>query len=186
MGNVRFIGCLHLGHKWAAEIRGFDNIDDYHKHFIKQWNSVVHKKDLTYILGDVTMETSEHYHILDKLNGRKKVILGNHDKGKHIPELLKYVEEVSGPVHYKGFWLTHIPVHPQELTFVKGNIHAHIHHEQVVATEVDVDYWDKKGTIVSKQNKGYYNVDVLEVNFKPATLLELIPEINNVTHFKIK
>lgn len=175
MGNVRFIGCLHLGHdNLVKNLRGFKDSWEHDDYLIKQWNSVVHKKDLVYILGDITMETPEHYYKLDLLNGRKKVILGNHDMGKDIPELLKYVETVEGMVHYKSFWLTHCPVHPQELTFVKGNIHAHIHNMTIPYTEVEVNYWDKKDTIKSESGLGYYNVDAGLIDFKPKTIEELL------------
>lgn len=173
MGNVKFIGCLHLGDEWMAKHRGFKDANEYHEHLIKSWNSVVHKKDLVYILGDVTMEKNQFYPILDSLNGRKKVVLGNHDLGKHIPDLLKHVETVEGMIHYKGFWLTHCPVHPQELTFVKGNIHAHIHEMKVPKIELTVNYWDKQTTFTSSSEEKYYNVDAEAVNYKPKTLEQL-------------
>lgn len=177
MSNVRFIGCLHFGHdNLVRDLRGFKNSWEHDDFLIKQWNSVVNKKDLTYILGDITMETSEHYYKLDLLNGRKKVILGNHDRGQDIPELLKYVETVEGMLHYKGYWVTHAPIHPQELTFVKGNIHAHIHNMTIPYTEVDVDYWDKKGTIKSKSGLLYHNVDAGVINYTPKLLTELVNE----------
>lgn len=178
MGNVRFIGCLHLGHEnLIKDLRGFKSSQEHDDYLIKQWNSVVNKKDLVYILGDITMETAEHYYKLDLLNGRKKVILGNHDRSKDIPELLKYVETVEGMIHYKGFWITHAPVHPQELTFVKGNIHAHIHNMEIPYTEVNVNYWDKKETIKSKSNLLYHNVDAHLIDYKPITIEELINKI---------
>ena len=37
-------------------------------------------KDLTYILGDITMEKSQGYFQLDRLTGRKIVVLGCVDK----------------------------------------------------------------------------------------------------------
>ncbi len=175
MSNVRFIGCLHLGHEnLTKDLRGFNNAEEHDDYLIKQWNSVVNKKDLVYILGDISMETSKFYYKLALLNGRKKVILGNHDKGKDIPELLKYVETVEGIVHYKGYWLSHAPLHPQELTWVKGNIHAHIHNMSIPYTEVEVNYWDKKNTIKSKSNLLYYNVDAHLIDYKPKLLKELI------------
>jgi len=175
MSNVKFIGCLHLGHSsLVKDLRGFDDINEYHEYLIKQYNSVVNKKDLVYILGDITMETSEHYYLLDRLNGRKKVILGNHDMGKHIPELLNYVETVAGMLHYKGFWITHAPLHPQELTFTKGNIHAHVHTQPVQYSEVNVDYWDCKKTIKSKDGLLYHNVDAEALDYKPKTIKELL------------
>jgi calcineurin-like phosphoesterase family protein len=174
MSNVKFIGCLHLGHaNLVRDVRGFDDINKYHDYLIKQWNSVVHKKDLVYILGDITMETPEHYYLLDQLQGRKKVILGNHDMGKDIPELLKHVETVAGMLHYKGYWITHAPVHPQELTFTRGNIHAHVHTQPVKYSEVYVDYWDCKKTIKSREGLLYHNVDAQVLDYKPLTINEI-------------
>lgn len=175
MSVVRFIGCLHLGHENMARYhRGFPSSYHHDEKLIHDWNLTVGKRDLTYILGDVTMETPEFYYKLDRLNGRKKVILGNHDRGRDIPELLKYVETVAGMKHYKGFWLTHAPVHPQELSFVRGNIHAHVHEQQVVYSEVKVDYWDKKDIIKSGSELLYYNVDAKLIDFKPKTIEELL------------
>lgn len=34
---------------------------------------------------------------------------------QHVQELLKYVESVAGMIDYKGFALTHCPIHPIEL-----------------------------------------------------------------------
>lgn len=177
MSVVRFIGCLHLGHEsMAVHYRGFTDSYHHDEKLIHDWNLTVHKKDLVYILGDITMETPEHYYKLDRLNGRKKVILGNHDRAKDVPELLKYVESVAGMEHYKGFWLTHCPVHPQELNFVKGNIHAHVHNQGVVYSEVKVDYWGKKDIIKSSSDLLYYNVDAQLINFRPKSIEELLNE----------
>ena len=88
MSVVRFIADLHLGHINMALKRGFNTVEDHDNHIIQCWNSVVSKRDTVFLVGDITMESSEHYYKLDYLNGIKKVILGNHDKPQHIPELL--------------------------------------------------------------------------------------------------
>ena len=169
---VRFIGCLHLGHEWMAQHRGFKSADEYHQHLIKSWNSVVHKKDLVYILGDVTMEKNEFYPILDSLNGRKKVVLGNHDLGKHIPDLLKHVETVEGMVDYKGFALTHCPIHPNTLERYYANIHAHIHENEVEELEAMSMYNDVQSHKRPTKHM-YINVDACNVNYKPRTINQL-------------
>lgn len=184
MGNVSFIGCLHLGHEWMAKHRGFNSVEEYHETLIKTWNTHVNKKDLVYILGDITMENPQFYPILDQLKGRKKVVMGNHDMGKDVPELLKYVETVSGMIHYKGFWLTHAPIHPQELAFVLGNIHAHVHEQGITKTVVETEYWDKPGIVTSMSGQGYYNVDAQAVNYRPLTLEQLVPNLGNQQHFE--
>jgi calcineurin-like phosphoesterase family protein len=174
MSVVRFIGCLHFGHKWLAKYRGFQD-DFYHdEHIIDTWNSVVNKKDLTYILGDITMESSKPYPLLDRLNGRKIVVLGNHDRHQDVRELLNYVDSVGGTIQYKGFVLTHVPIHPNEIGFSRGNIHAHIHHTNFLE-EVIVN--DRYGDINSKRSKTlhkYHNVDAHIIGYKPQTLEQLM------------
>jgi calcineurin-like phosphoesterase family protein len=156
MSIVRFIADLHFGHGNMAIKRGFTTVEEHDEHIITKWNSVVNKRDITYILGDITMEKSTPYHLLDRLNGTKKVILGNHDKPSHVPELLKYVNSVGGMVQYKGYILTHCPIHPSQLEFrYSKNIHGHVHSN-------------------SLDDGRYINVSAEVVNYVPKTIDELI------------
>jgi len=127
MGNVYCISDLHFGHKNMALKRGFVCAEQHDEHIIRKWNSVVNKKDTVWILGDITMEKSGYYPLLDRLNGYKKVVLGNHDLPQHVPELLKYVNCVSGMVKYKGCILSHCPLHASEMGRYIKNIHGHVH-----------------------------------------------------------
>lgn len=172
MCNVRFIGCLHFSHKWMAQHRGFPDEIQHDEKIIDTWNSTVHRKDLTYILGDVTMETDKHYYQLDRLNGRKIVVLGNHDLHQHTRELLRYVESVAGMVDYKGYCLTHSPIHPNEIGFYKGNIHAHIHENELHEIFIPNRYKDKD-SLISPTLYKYYNVDAAKINYKPVLLSDL-------------
>lgn len=162
MSVVRLISDLHLGHLNIAHKRGFKDVEEHDEHIISKWNETVSKRDLTYLLGDVSMETSKHYHKLARLEGRIHVILGNHDRGQDIPELLKYVDRVSGPLKYKGYFLSHIPVHPNELEYrVKKNIHGHLHGN--IVTVSNAKYEDKR----------YVNVCCEQIDYTPKTLKEL-------------
>ena len=172
--NVRFIGCLHFGHKSVARYRGFQDEFYHDEHLIEEWNKVVHKKDLIYILGDITMETSLHYYQLDRLKGRKIVVLGNHDRHQDVKELLKYVDSVAGMVDYKEFALTHAPIHPNEISFYRGNIHAHIHHtNKLEEIEVVDRYGDNDDKKILTKHK-YFNVDAYLMGYKPKTIDELL------------
>ena len=131
MSKVFIISDLHFGHENLARHRGFENADEQDELIIKNWNSVVGKNDMTWILGDIGMEKCTHYHLLDRLNGRKRVILGNHDSPKLVPELLRYVENVGSMVKYKGYLLTHCPIHPHEMERFNVNIHGHLHEENI-------------------------------------------------------
>jgi len=173
--NVRFIGCLHLGHLNLATYRGFQNEWDHDDYLIDSWNSVVtNKKDITYILGDITMEKTESYYKLDLLNGIKHVVLGNHDKKQHVKELLNYVDSVAGMIDHKGYALTHCPIHPSELSFYRGNIHAHIHHKNKLYDCYVPDRYGDESKIPYSTNHKYFNVDTKVLDFKPRTIEELI------------
>lgn len=156
MSVVRFYSDPHFSHKSMAQHRKFQDEYYHDEYIIDQWNRTVKsKKDLTYILGDITMENSFWYYQLDRLNGRKIVVLGNHDMPKDTPELLKYVEKVAGAIDYKGFLLTHVPIHESELQFCRGNIHGHTHERLI-------------------DNPKYFNVSAEAIDYRPKTIDELL------------
>jgi calcineurin-like phosphoesterase family protein len=169
MSIVRFIADPHLGHLNMAKRRGFNTIEEHDEYFVKQWNSVVAKRDLTYILGDITMESAKTYPILDRLNGRKIVVGGNHDKPGHTRELLKHVDSIAGMIQYKGIFLTHCPVHPREMKYrIKHNIHGHIHENFI---EKEFRFLGIK--IFSRVDRRYHCVSCEHVNYTPKSLKEL-------------
>jgi calcineurin-like phosphoesterase family protein len=164
MATVRFIADLHLGHINMALKRGFATVEEHDEYIIAKWNSVVSKRDVTYILGDITMEKSAPYHLLDRLNGVKHVVLGNHDRRQDVKKLLEYVDSVTGMVQYKGIMLTHCPIHPMELDYrFKHNIHGHIHDKIVMKM---LDGWEEI-------DERYICVSCERVDYTPKTLEEL-------------
>lgn len=168
MAVVRFIADLHLGHENMARHRGFASAVEQDEYIVKQWNSVVTKRDITYILGDVTMEKA-NYEILNRLNGVKYVVLGNHDKIGHTREMLNYVNSVAGMMKYKGVFLTHCPVHPMEMGYrIKYNIHGHIHGKLV-----EYDFKLFGITLFKRVDRRYICVSCEQVNYTPKTLEEL-------------
>lgn len=164
MSIVRFIADLHFGHVNMAIKRGFSTVEEHDEHIITQWNSVVNKRDVTYILGDITMEKKSSYPLLDRLNGIKHVVLGNHDRRQDILHLLQHVESVAGMIQYKGIMLTHTPIHPMELEYrFNKNIHGHIHDKVVMKM---LDGWE----VIDER---YFCVSCEQVDYKPKTLEEL-------------
>lgn len=130
MSIVRFISDLHLGHKSICEFSGkyrggVTTVEDHNKWIVDQWNSVVTKNDLVYVLGDVCFD-KDTLPLLKKMKGNKHLILGNHDKFP-LQVYLQYFNKVHGFEKYKGrAWLSHSPIHPNELRG-KWNIHGHVH-----------------------------------------------------------
>lgn len=61
--------------------RGFSTVEEMNEYMIKQWNSKVKKKDEVVILGDLSLGTAEETNeLLQRLNGRLYMIMGNHDR----------------------------------------------------------------------------------------------------------
>jgi len=169
MARVFFIADLHLSHTNMALKRGFATVEEHDEYIIEKWNSVVSKRDVTYILGDVTMEKSSPYPLLDRLNGIKHVVLGNHDRRQDVKKLLEHVESVAGMIQYKGVMLTHCPIHPMELDYrFNYNIHGHIH-DKVVTKDI-YEYGYKTNTIPDER---YICVSCERVDYTPKTLEEL-------------
>ena len=167
MSIVRFIADLHLGHQNMATRRGFETVEAHDEHVIAQWNSVVSKRDVTYVLGDVTMEKPGSYPLLDRLNGLKHVVLGNHDRRQDVRKLLEHVESVAGMVNYKGVILTHCPIHPMELEYrFPKNIHGHIHDNQVMTVVNGLEEIDERYICVSCERVDYKPKDLIELGIK--------------------
>lgn len=154
MQTVRFISDPHFGHENMARRRGFNSAEEHDEHFITQFNDVVRsQKDITYILGDITMAKQEHIENLKYLNGVKHVALGNHEKRGHAAWMLQYVTSVFGSFKYKDTLLTHVPIHPYELEYGKilYCIHGHVHEN----TLNDNRYWNVSAEVIDYRPKTY-------------------------------
>ena len=146
MTNVFFISDLHFGHKRitsfqgvpeALQRKGGDYLENMHI-IISNWNSVVTKRDLVWVLGDIAF-SQEGFDALSELNGRKKMVRGNHDNYFTTEQWLQHFETVEGLTRYKGYWISHCPMHHQELRG-KKNIHGHLHHNKILQPHSEV--WD--------------------------------------------
>ena len=95
--NIFFTSDLHFDH---ANVRLYNNrpwnsLEEMNEGIIENYNSKVGKKDLTYIIGDFAFQ--RHGYFLNRLNGKKILILGSHDK---MPE--KYLKSFTEVHQAKG------------------------------------------------------------------------------------
>ena len=78
------IGDTHLSFGSDKPMDVFGGWQDYEKRLEKNWNSVVTENDTVVIAGDISWgmkmeDTLEDFCFLDKLNGTKIIMKGNHD-----------------------------------------------------------------------------------------------------------
>lgn len=135
MPNVFLISDTHFGHSNILSfkngkgdpLRVFSNIDEMDEHLITKWNSVVKSNDKVYHLGDVGFRNFTYIEsIFNRLNGTKVLIRGNHDNFK-VSQYVKLFKDVRATHTLNKFLLSHIPVHEQSLSRWIGNIHGHLH-----------------------------------------------------------
>lgn len=77
--TIWFTSDHHFGHARIIEMakRPFSSVEEMDEEMIRRWNAVVSRGDLVYHLGDFAF--AEHDPYLNRLNGQKHLILGNHD-----------------------------------------------------------------------------------------------------------
>ena len=130
MSNVWFCSDLHLGHKNIGKFRSplVTSEEENNIRILNDWNKYVTKRDVVFVLGDFCFD-KELYDKLELPGESKYLIRGNHDRFQ-TSTYLKFFNEVEGLFKYKGFWLSHAPIHPDELRG-KPNLHGHVHYSSV-------------------------------------------------------
>lgn len=116
MSKKFYIADWHYGH---ANIMAFDNrpfktLKEMNDTLVERWNSVVAAGDTVYVLGDMFWcKSSEAVPILDKLNGQKFLIKGNHDRcndGKFLKKFAKVTEYLEVEDNGRKVVLCHYPI----------------------------------------------------------------------------
>lgn len=99
--------------------RQFENVFEMNKTLIERFNECVKPEDSAYILGDVSFGSPGRTHeILKQLNGKKYLILGNHDKMfRKKEELQLYFEWVKEAAY--------VEIHDRETNKHQG---IYLHH----------------------------------------------------------
>lgn len=130
MTQVWFGSDFHFGHKHIERFRIEVRSCEHNQERISdEWSSCVGKRDHVYLLGDIAF-TMEALALVKALPGAAKFLVrGNHDK-LDTTNYLKTFRQVYGLLKYKDFWLSHCPIHPDELRG-RNNLHGHVHYQSV-------------------------------------------------------
>jgi calcineurin-like phosphoesterase family protein len=185
---------FHFGHGNAitqfkrddgTPLRDFESIEDMNETIINNYNKVVKAGDSVYILGDVAINR-RYINLCGRLNGRKVLILGNHDifTNHRSNDYEPYFDRIhSNKVYMRkgaageqdGVIMTHFPIVGNMERFA-ANIHGHTH-------------WNLVGMDTTKRvspentvSKWYVNVCVERTNYMPVNVIELMDMLKRGEH----
>jgi len=177
--NIFFIGDTHFGHekpyttflrKDGSFLRPHGSAAAGDEAMIDNWNLVVKPNDKVYHVGDVSMH-KKYLHLLDRLNGEKVLIRGNHDL-ENASVYLQYFKDVRGCHQFDGLLITHIPVHPDSLGRWGFNVHGHLHANRV-QREVEISNDGSLSVYRIENDPRYFNVSVECINYTPISLEQI-------------
>jgi len=101
---IFFTSDHHFGHSNIIKYcsRPFVSVEEMNHEMIRRWNSVVKPEDTVYYLGDFSLVLEPVRAIAPQLNGRKILIMGNHDRC-HPLNSKKRVTEAEPIYRESGF-----------------------------------------------------------------------------------
>lgn len=161
MSDIWFRSDDHFGHDntWklfkkhdGTPLRPFSSSEEMNEFMVEAHNALVKPTDRVYFLGDVVINR-KFLDIIPRLNGRKKLVLGNHDIYDNKYYHAAGFEQLSSyRVYVDQFICSHIPLHPDCVTVrYKGNLHGHLH-----------------GNVINDPK--YLNVSVEQIGFAPINI----------------
>ena len=175
----------HFSHdkEFVWKDRGFSSVGEMNNEIVKRHNSVVAEDDDVYVLGDLTMgsDIEANKVLIESLNGRIHIVLGNHDTPKRIEmyESCENVFEICGYAALKkykkyNFHLSHWPTNTSNNDMDKPikacliNICGHVHTT------------DKYADLVT--GKYSYHVEMDANDCYPTSLDKIIEDLEFLTH----
>lgn len=184
MPSVFLTSDTHFGHvnicKFTnydgSKTRPWDSVEEMDEDMVQRWNETVGPNDKVYHLGDVVINRKS-LQILDRLNGDKVLIKGNHDIFK-LNDYTKYFRDVRAYHVMNGCILSHVPVHKDSIARFGANIHGHLHANRVRKPRgVNV----KTGEILYSNDidPDYFCVSVEHTDYRPILFEDVIQKIKD-------
>lgn len=157
MINTWYISDSHFNHNRIIDYcnRPFNSVEDMNETMIKRWNSVVKKDDIVWHLGDFALGDKEYItNIVNQLNGKIKLIKGNHDT--HNNQWYRdcgFVEVYDHPIIIKDYIvLSHEPL-PFVMNQCYVNLYGHVHTSPMFET------WGKQSACLCVERHNYTPVN---------------------------
>ena len=174
---IYFTSDLHFGHKNILRFdnRPFTTIEEMDSELIKRWNNKVNKNDTVYILGDLSWYNADKtLEILNQLNGRLRLVKGNHDNFLHNSDCKKRFESIKDYEEITlgdiKLVLSHYPIHMYNYQFRGGiMLYGHVHTTKSYYKTIEFMNELNKEDIKCEM----YNVGCMLWNYEPVSLDEI-------------
>lgn len=134
-------------------------MEEHDEHILSMLESYPKRTNMV-ILGDFLFEGPNfNYYLLriSQLPYKIKLVMGNHDSNLLYTKCPSNIEIQLPLYSYKNMWVSHCPIHPQELRSRMLNIHGHLHGGIVHHCDGEPD-------------ERYFNVNLDNNNFKPVPI----------------
>lgn len=131
----------HFGHARIIELcqRPFASVEEMDEIMVERWNRVVGPRDEVWHLGDFAHHSVNMARLFDRLNGRKNLIVGNHDNDETAESGWLAVEQMHTiKLNKRKIVLCHYPIEEWD-GFFRGSLHAHGHQHKKTRTTLFVD-----------------------------------------------
>ena len=180
MDQIFYIADWHYGHANCIHFdnRPFKNVEEMNEALIANWNNVVSTGDVVYILGDMFWcNTTEAIAVLDRLNGVKFLVQGNHDRchdaqfRSKFAKIDEYMEIKDGD---RNVVLCHYPI-PCFKNHYYGWYHLYGHvHTSFEASMMEHDKYLMQELYEKPCNMFNTGAMVSYMNYTPRTLDEIL------------
>ena len=185
--SIFYIADLHFMHKNVIKFdsRPFLSVDEMDRELISNWNSVVTNDDTVVILGDFCWGLEKDWiRILDQLNGKKRLIRGNHDLKSMSKTLKSKFQSVKDYDEIKDdgkrVLVSHYPIpcyrgdYNPDIVHLFGHVHITPENDFIEHLREYINEHDNRDS--GKHKCQFYNVGCMMpwMDYKPRTLEEIL------------
>jgi calcineurin-like phosphoesterase family protein len=173
MSTVFFAADPHFGHAkllaYESDARPFETIAEHDDALVARWNATVGKRDVVWLLGDVAWSAEAARAAIPRLQGRLRLILGDHDQRwlSGARDLLAHFELIGGCEAWKdGIVLSHHPLAFDGFKYTRC-IHGHTHSHMIKATATD--RVDNRESALACEHPDYACVSLEQTGLAPIS-----------------
>ena len=181
MTDIWVISDTHFGHANMLKFTeangdlcrpGFADVSAMNECMIDRWNQTVKPGDKVYHLGDVAFGQKTLDDIMPRLNGQKRLIMGNHDN-MDVRVYRKYFKKIASWRQWRignlRLVMCHYPLHESSFSNRHGGdenaigvcVHGHIHRKE-------------------PPPGGYINVCVEMIDYTPVHFDDLVQQARQI------